>query len=103
MPKLDSDLRCEVQTYLKENNATKEERATVWRMVHEGQDHLANPWLYAFEGGFLMDLVSALRFDQDLQDWYESMTAAEREEMFSSHGPTMEEVMAGYDNEDIDR
>ena len=50
-----------------------------------------------------MDLVSALRFDQDLQDWYESMTAAEREEMFSSHGPTMEEVMAGYDNEDIDR
>lgn len=47
MPKLDSHLRREVQDYLKESGATKEERATVWQMVHEGYDYLSNPWFYA--------------------------------------------------------
>lgn len=45
-----------------------EERATVWQMMHEGYDYLSNPWLYAFDGGILMDLVAALRFDRDLQE-----------------------------------
>ena len=64
MPKLDSHLRREVQDYLKGSGATKEERATVWQMVHEGYDYLSNPWFYAFDGGILMDLVAALRFDR---------------------------------------
>ncbi len=42
MPKLDSRLRREVQEYLKETGATKEERATVWQMVHEGYDYLSS-------------------------------------------------------------
>ena len=82
MPKLDSHLRREVQDYLKESGATKEERATVWQMVHEGYDYLSNPWFYAFDGGILMDLVAALRFDRDLQEWYDSMTSKEQKEIF---------------------
>jgi len=82
MPKLDSHLRREVQDYLKESGATKKERATVWQMVHEGYDYLSNPWFYAFDGGILMDLVAALRFDRDLQEWYDSMTPKEQKEIF---------------------
>ena len=82
MPKLDSHLRREVQDYLKESGTTKEERATVWQMVHEGYDYLSNPWFYAFDGGILMDLVAALRFDRDLQEWYDSMTPKEQKEIF---------------------
>ena len=100
MPMLDIALRREVQHYLKENNASKEERSAVWRMVHEGYDYLSNPWFYAFEGGFLMDLVAALRFDCDLQEWFDSLTPEEQEKLRSGGtGPTMEEVMAGYDEE----
>ena len=91
MPKLDSHLRREVQEYLKETGATKEERATVWQMVHEGYDYLSNPWLYAFDGGILMDLVAALRFDRDLQEWYDSMTPEEREETFGSHNEPLKD------------
>ena len=91
MPKLDSHLRREVQEYLKESGATKEERATVWQMVHEGYDYLSNPWLYAFDGGILMDLVAALRFDRDLQEWYDSMTPEEREETFGSRNEPLED------------
>lgn len=54
-------------------------------MVHEGYDYLSNPWFYAFDGGVLMDLVAALRFDRDLQEWYDSMTPEEREETFGPH------------------
>lgn len=91
MPKLDSHLRREVQEYLKETGATKEERATVWQMVHEGYDYLSNPWLYAFDGGILMDLIAALRFDKDLQEWYDSMTPEEREETFGSHNEPLKD------------
>ena len=85
MPKLDLHLHREVQKYLKENDATKEERDIVWKMVHKGYDHLSNPWFYAFEGGILMDLVAALRFDKDLQEWYDEMTPEERAETFGPH------------------
>ena len=91
MPKIDSRLRREVQEYLRENGATKEERATVWQMVHEGYDYLSNPWFYAFDGGILMDLIAALRFDRDLQEWYDSMTPEEREETFGSHNDPLGE------------
>ena len=91
MPKLDSHLRREVQEYLKETGATKEERTTVWQMVHEGYDYLSNPWLYAFDGGILMDLIAALRFDKDLQEWYDSMTPEEREETFGSHNEPLKD------------
>lgn len=91
MPKLGSRLRREVQEYLRENGATKDERATVWRMVHEGYDYLSNPWFYAFDGGILMDLIAALRFDRDLQEWYDSMTPEEREETFGSHDEPLED------------
>ena len=60
-------------------------------MVHEGYDYLSNPWLYAFDGGILMDLVAALRFDRDLQEWYDSMTPEEREETFGSHNEPLED------------
>ena len=91
MPKIDSRLRREVQEYLRENGATKEERATVWQMVHEGYDYLSNPWFYAFDGGILMDLIAALRFDRDLQEWYDSMTPEERGETFVSHDEPLED------------
>ena len=91
MPKLDSHLRREVREYLKETGATKEERATVWQMAHEGYDYLSNPWFYAFDDGILMDLVAALRFDRDLQEWYDSMTPEEREETFGSHNEPLKD------------
>ena len=47
-----------------------------------------------------MDLVAALRFDRDLQEWFDSLTPEEQEKLRSGGtGPTMEEVMAGYDEE----
>jgi len=93
MTTLDAALHSEVWDYLNENCATKAERATVWQMVHEGFDHLSNPWGYAFDGGILMDLVAALRFDDDLQEWYDSMTPEERAAEFGPHygPPTREE------------
>ena len=46
MPKLDSELRLEVQEYLAEMNATKAERNDVWYWVHHGVDIYDNPWFY---------------------------------------------------------
>ena len=82
MPKLDPDTRQEVTAYLKENNATKEERCEVWQWVHHGLDIYGNPWLYAWSGGFPMDLISALRFDKELKEWYDSLSPEERETVF---------------------
>lgn len=97
MSMLDPALRREVQAYLNENNASKEERDTVWQMVREGYDHLSNPWYYAFDGGILMDLVAALRFDRDLMEWFDSLPPEEQEELRSGgSGPSMEEEMAKY-------
>lgn len=88
MAKFDAVLQDEVKIYLSENNATKAERASVWQMVHRGQDYLSNPWGYAFDGGYLMDLVAALRFEDDLQEWYDSLSSDERAVMFGPHyGP----------------
>ena len=85
MSKLDPDTRHEVMAYLNENNATKEERRDVWQWVHHGANIYDNPWLYAWSGGFPMDLISALRFDKELKEWYDSLTLEEREAEFGSH------------------
>ena len=85
MPKLDPDTRREVMAYLKENNASKQERREVWRWVHRGVDVHDNPWLYAWSGGSPMDLVSALRFDQELSRWYNTLTLEERNAEFGRH------------------
>ena len=89
MPKLDPDTRHEVMTYLKENNATKQERREVWQWVHRGVDIHDNPWLYAWSGGFPMDLISALRFDQELGEWYNTVTPDEREAEFDRHDDSL--------------
>ena len=74
MPKLDAETRREVMEYLQENNASTEERRTVWQWVHLGRNIYDNPWYYAFAGGVPMDLISALRFDKELYEWYVSLT-----------------------------
>ncbi len=33
-----------------------------------------------------MDLLSALRFDRELDEWYDSLTPEEREVEFGDHG-----------------
>ena len=86
MPKLDAETRREVMKYLRENNASTEERQTVWQWVHLGRDIYDNPWYYAFAGGVPMDLISALRFDKELNEWYASLTQEEREAEFGDHG-----------------
>ena len=102
MPKLDPELRREVQAYLDEMNATKTERAYVWRRVHDGRDFLSNGWYYAFEGGILMDIVSALRFDAELTEWVQSTSPDEFEEQFGEkdlNGPSLEELLQQWDEE----
>lgn len=102
MPKLDPKLRREVQAYLDEMNATKAERAYVWRWVHSGHDFLSNSWYYAFEGGILMDIVSALRFDDELTEWVQAMSPEEFEEQFGEkdlNEPSFEELLQQWDKE----
>lgn len=41
---------------------------------------------YAFAGGVPMDLISALRFDKELDEWHDSLTPDEREAEFADHG-----------------
>ena len=89
MPKLDPDIQREVMAYLKEHNASKQERREVWQWVHHGADVYANPWLYAWSGGFPMDLISALRFDRELREWYITMTPEERETEFARHDDSL--------------
>ena len=85
MPKLDRQVRHEVTEYLEENAAAKEERREVWQWVHRGVDIHDNPWLYAWSGGVPMDLLSALRFDKDLSEWYDSLPSEERKAEFGTH------------------
>ena len=86
MPKLDTKTRREVMEYLRENNASPKERRTIWQWVHLGTDIYDNPWYYAFTGGMPMDLLSALRFGRELDEWYESLTPEEWEVEFGDHG-----------------
>ena len=86
MPKLDTKTRREVMEYLRENNASPEEKRTVWQWVLLGRDIYDNPWYYVFAGGVPMDLISALRFDKELNEWYASLTQEEREAEFGDHG-----------------
>ena len=79
MPKLNPGVRREVMDYLEDHDATKEERREVWQWVHRGMDIYSNPWLYAWSGGFPMDLLSAMRFDKNLSDWFDSLSPEERE------------------------
>lgn len=97
MPKLNPELHREVQAYLDEMHATKTERAYVWRWVHDGHDFLSNGWYYAFEGGILMDIVSALRFDDELAEWVQAMSLEEFEKQFGEkelNGPSLEKTPA---------
>ena len=86
MPKLDMKTRREVMENHRENNASPEEKRTVWQWVLLGRDIYDNPWYYAFAGGVPMDLISALRFDKELNEWYASLTQEEREAEFGDHG-----------------
>ncbi len=43
MPKLDMKTRREVMEYLRENNASPEEKRTVWQWVLLGRDIYDNP------------------------------------------------------------
>lgn len=102
MPKLNPELQGEVQAYLDEMNATKTERAYVWRRVHNGHDFLSNGWYYAFEGGILMDIVSALRFDSELTEWVQDMSPEEFEEQFGEkdpNEPSLEQLLQQWDEE----
>ena len=102
MPKLNPELHREVQVYLDEMHATKTERAYVWRWVHDGHDFLSNGWYYAFEGGILMDIVSALRFDDELAEWVQAMSLEEFEEQFGEkelNGPSLEKLLQQWDEE----
>ena len=36
-----------------------------------------------------MDLISALRFDQELEEWYNTMTPEEREAEFDRHDDSL--------------
>ena len=96
MPKLDTETRREVMEYLRENNASHEERREVSQWVYLGTDIYDNPWYYAFAGGMPMDLLSALRFDRELDEWYASLTPEEREAEFGNHGDpiTDDELMS---------
>ena len=85
MPKLDEETRREVMEYLRENNASHEERRKVWQWVHLGTDIYDNPWYYVFTGGMPMDLLSAIRFDRELDEWYASLTPEEREKELGNH------------------
>ena len=102
MPKLNPELHREVQAYLDEMRATKTERAYAWRWVHSGHDFLSNGWCYAFEGGILMDIVSALRFDDELAEWVQAMSLEEFEEQFGEkelNGPSLEKLLQQWDEE----
>lgn len=81
MPKLNTKLHREVKAYLDELHAIKAKCAYTWRWVYE--DNLYNnDWYYAFEGGILMDTISALRLDDDFAKWIRSMSPKEFEEQF---------------------
>ncbi len=86
MSNLDAEARQEVMEYLRENNASPEECRAVWQWVHLGTDIYDNPWYYVFAGGVPMDLISALRFDKELDEWYASLTPEEKDAEFGDHG-----------------
>ena len=83
---------------------TRQKRSAriVWRWVHDGHDFLSNGWYYAFEGGILMDIVSALRFDDELAEWVQAMSLEEFEEQFGEkelNGPSLEKLLQQWDEE----
>ena len=43
-----------------------------------------------------MDFVSALRFDRDLQEWFDSMTPEEREDYFRPHGEPLADTELSF-------
>ena len=58
----------EIQRYLQDVNATKEEIEEVMYWVQRGVSIYDNPWCYATEQGYQMDIVTALRTDAALRE-----------------------------------
>ena len=72
--------RHEIQAYLKERQATAEERREVWEWVRDGNSVYENPWQICAESGRPMDFLSGMRADREFCEMVAAMPPQERDE-----------------------
>ena len=77
------EVRAFLQAQLKEYEAntpmSKEERRELHEWVAKGRSPYDNGDYICGAGGYPLDFISALRAEKELQDWFDSLSEAEKE------------------------
>ena len=91
----------QLRQYEKEMIMTSEERKELHKWVASGRSPYDNGDYICTEGGFPLDFISALRFETEQREWYQSLSEKEKKELTSDaaeYSTKTEEVMVKGSN-----
>lgn len=74
----------QLRQYEKEMRMTSEERKELHKWVASGRSPYDNGDYICSDGGYPLDFVSALRFEAEQMEWYQSLSEEEKEELHSN-------------------
>lgn len=74
----------QLRQYEKEMRMTSEERKELHKWVASGRSPYDNGDYICSDSGYPLDFVSALRFEAEQMEWYQSLSEEEKEELHSN-------------------
>lgn len=86
----------QLRQYEKEMRMNADERKALHKWVASGRSPYDNGDYICSDGGYPLDFVSALRFEKEQMEWYQSLSEEEKEQLVSGsieYNPEMDEIM----------
>ncbi len=80
-------LSAQLKQYEKEMAMTSEERRELHKWVASGRSPYDNGDYICGENGWPLDFVSALRFEKEQMEWYQSLSEEEKEALLQDNLP----------------
>ena len=86
----------QLRQYEKEMRMNSDERKALHKWVASGRSPYDNGDYICTDGGYPLDFVSALRFEEEQMEWYQSLSEEEKDELVSKnieYNTEMDEIM----------
>ena len=86
VPKENQELLLQqLRQYEKEMKMTSDERNELYKWVASGRSPYDNGDYICTDGGYPLDFVNALRFEEEQLEWYQSLSEKEKEELVTAN------------------
>lgn len=73
----------QLRQYEKEMRMTSDERKALHKWVASGRSPYDNGDYICTDGGYPLDFVSAMRFEEEQMEWYQGLSEEEKDELHS--------------------